>query len=141
MRGVAVDVEDVQLPEGESLRAAAAFLSAVDGVLASATNAPTADRKNKIESLNVALEEWVSACAYCAGVMVYLPSLADELLSDMVNEMRGARDALRMLADSHWDAPAFREAAVAAQRIISAEWRPKWAPLAFTYDDRSAQAA
>lgn len=143
LQGHAVEIANLQIDEHRIASAGAAFLAAVESVLSSATNAPrpAAPRMPEIVPLDDALASYMDAVAWCVGASLYMSDGAD-FLDELREESHAARDALRVLATTHWTRGVFMTAALKAEtRTMGPAWRMKYASFSFLYDDTAARRA
>lgn len=141
LQGQAVEISAVELSDSLVAAADSEFLSALEAVLSSATNSPAQARPGlkRILPLDEALASYVDTVAWQVGIALYK---GDEHLAALFEETRGARDALRILAPSHWNRAEFLRAVLRAEtRVHSKEWKPKFAGLSLLHIDFASRAA
>lgn len=143
LQGQSVEIANLPICEHRIASAGAAFLNALEGVLSSATNKPrpAAPRMPEIVPLDAALDAYMDAVAWCIGATLYMKD-GQDFLDELLADAHAARDALRVLALTHWTRGAFLTSAVRAEtRVMGPVWRAKFAGLSFLYNDARRRAA
>lgn len=143
LRGQPVEIADLPLANERIEEASKYFLEAIDSVLSSATNPPrnAAPGLHEVLPLETALATYMAVIPWCIGASFYMND-GSAYLEELMDEVRAARDVLRVLSPAHWPVAAFvHETTKIEERVVGASWRSRFAAFSLLHDDSVAKAA